>query len=244
MTLHRYFVIVIIAILSDSLTIAEELTPCETGNSAEFVHHPFGFANKSEIKLNCSENGEIQIGRFQVQNITERSILIKLPSECNISIDSISELFGKNYRPTLRNSLLLNCTERPIPCGVIANFDQNQPQNCGFNSSNLSCFTEPKQNGFMPALDKCQSLLYSVFVNSSSESISEIEFGVIELEWWLSPLASGGCAKNANPTDITNSTGLLGFRCQCTKGYEGNAYAGVGHGCRKGKSSRQLYLFY
>ncbi|XP_022949817.1 wall-associated receptor kinase-like 14 [Cucurbita moschata] len=235
MTLHRNLLIVIIAIFSASLTIAGELTSCETGNSAEFVQHPFGFSNSSPIKLNCSKNGEVQIGRFQVQNITERSILIKLPEECNISINSMSELFGQNYKPTLRNSLLLNCTEQPISCGVMANFSQNQKKNCGFKSNNFTCFTKTERKGFLPSLNKCQSLLSSVFVNFTSQSTSsfELQFGVIELEWWLSPVPSMRCSKNANRKNITSFADLLGFRCQCIEGFEGNAYDDVGHGCRK-----------
>ena len=242
MTLHRSFLIVIIAIFSASLTIAGELTSCETGNSAEFVRHPFGFSNSSPIKLNCSKNGEVQIGRFQVQNITERSILIKLPEVCNISINSMSELFGQNYKPTLRNSLLLNCTEQPISCGVMANFSQNQMKNCGFKSNNFTCFTKTERKGFLPSLNKCQSLLSSVFVNFTSQSTSsfELQFGVIELEWWLSPVPSMRCSKNANRKNITSFADLLGFRCQCIEGFEGNAYDDVGHGCRKGKSLSQL----
>nr|WRQ20297.1 wall-associated receptor kinase-like 14 [Citrullus colocynthis] len=235
MTLHRNFLIVVIAIFSASLTIAEELRSCETGNWAESVRYPFGFSNSSLIKLNCSKNGEIQIGRFQVQNITERSILIKLPTECNISINSISELSSPNYKPTLRNSLLLNCTEQPLPCGVMANFSLNQPTDCGFKSNNLSCFTRTEQNGFLPPLNKCHSLLSSVFVNFTSKSTSsfEVEFGVIELEWWLSPLPSVRCSKNANRANITSLTENLGFRCQCIEGFEGNAYGDVRGGCRK-----------
>lgn len=239
MTSHRIFLIVIIAILSASITIAEKLTSCETGNSASFPH-PFGFSNSSQIKLNCSENGETRIGKFQVQNITERSILIKLPAECNISINSISELFGPNYRPTLRNSLLLNCTKQPLRCGIFANFSQNQPENCGFKNNSFSCFTQTKQNGFLPNLNQCQSLLSSVFVNYTSKSASllglELEFGIIELEWWLSPSASVKCSRNANPANVTDLTDQepLGFRCQCIEGFEGNAYNDVGHGCRKG----------
>lgn len=242
MTLHRNFLIVVIAIFSASLTIAEELRSCETGNWAESVRYPFGFSNSSLIKLNCSKNGEIQIGRFQVQNITERSILIKLPTECNISINSISELSSPNYKPTLRNSLLLNCTEQPLPCGVMANLSLNQPTDCGFKSNNLSCFTRTEQNGFLPPLNKCHSLLSSVFVNFTSKSTSsfEVEFGVIELEWWLSPLPSVRCSKNANRANITSLTENLGFRCQCIEGFEGNAYGDVGGGCRKGKSLSQL----
>lgn len=238
MTLHRSFLIVIIAIFSASLTIAEKLTSCETGNSAEFVRHPFGFSSSSPIKLNCSKNGETQIGTFQVRNITERSILIKLPAECSISINSISELYGKNYMPTRRNSLILNCTEQPIPCQIPANLSQHLP-NCSFKSNNLSCFTKTEQNGFLPSLNKCQSLFSSLFVNSTSKSASllefEVELGVIELEWWLPPLASVRCSTNAKRTNITSS-GLLGFRCQCIEGFEGNAYDDADNGCRKGKS--------
>uniref|UniRef100_A0A0A0KI39 Protein kinase domain-containing protein n=1 Tax=Cucumis sativus TaxID=3659 RepID=A0A0A0KI39_CUCSA len=235
MTLHRNCLIVVITIFSAFLTIAEGLTSCETGNSAQFVRHPFGFTDVKPIKLGCSKNGEIQIGRFQVQNINERSIIIKLPTGCNIPINSLSELSSKNYKPTLRNSLFLNCTEQPLPCGVMGNFTLNQPTDCGLKSNNMSCFTKTEQNGFLPPLNKCHSLLSSVFVNFTSNSTTqfEVEFGVIELEWWVSPSSVAQCSKNANRENITSSTENLGFRCQCEEGFEGNAYDNDGGGCRR-----------
>lgn len=240
MTLHQKCLIVIIAIFSASSTIAENLTSCKTGDSAKFVRYAFGFSESSPIRLSCSENGEIQIGGFQVQNITERSILVKLPAVCNFSV-SVSELFGGNYWPTNRNSLLLNCTQQRIPCAILANFSQILPENCGIRRSNPSCFTKTNETGFLPRLeDKCQFLWSSAFVDSTSNQTASLQFQVIELEWWLSVASndSAKCSKNADPEFINAPRNHQGFRCRCKEGFEGNGYDGVG--CRKGESLSQL----
>ncbi|KAM2134721.1 hypothetical protein ACFX1R_004705 [Malus domestica] len=44
---------------------------CGSGKSAKTVRYPFGFSPGCQIRLNCSENNKITLGKFRVQNVTQ-----------------------------------------------------------------------------------------------------------------------------------------------------------------------------
>ncbi|KAM1113065.1 hypothetical protein ACFX13_046713 [Malus domestica] len=80
---------------------------CGSGKSAKTVRYPFGFSPGCQIRLNCSENNEITLGKFRVQNVTPNAVFVNLPARCNRRFESVIGLFG----PTWNNSLLLqNCS--------------------------------------------------------------------------------------------------------------------------------------
>ncbi|KAJ4965327.1 hypothetical protein NE237_017176 [Protea cynaroides] len=106
---HRNLVLLLL-ISVFALRAGHASTPCNRtcghgrGNHLSF---PFGFSEGCEIHLNCSDDGDIQIGDFRVQRVDQESIEVNIPAECNRSIEPLGQLFSRNYALTWQNGLLL-----------------------------------------------------------------------------------------------------------------------------------------
>lgn len=220
------------------------------GKSAKRVLYPFGFGGGCEIPLNCSKNGDVRIGEFQVQNITSRSIFINLPADCNRPSHSIFKLFNqKNYGISVQNGLLLQkCGSNSSLGGcVVTSFVEQRfgLKGCGNSSQNdTRCFTPNEPNGddkFEILSDKdskvlhnsnCSVLFSSVNFNSTTSSVS-LQFEKLELRWWLS---YHDCDPNASTENVSLHGGQSGFRCLCNDGFQGDGYR-AGSGCHRGEST-------
>ncbi|KAK9990516.1 hypothetical protein SO802_025501 [Lithocarpus litseifolius] len=229
---------------------------CGGGGKTVTVQYPFGFSGSCPIRLNCASNSEIQLNKelpLQVAHTTSQSIFLKLPDDCRRSFESIGPLFDNksNYRPTVRNSLLLrNCTKTQSNCVLSTSFLPFNSKTCDSNpksGDNVSCFSQQsgvgnkKQQKFLDLKavheTTCKSVFSSIFVepNGNGSALS-LQFHTLELQWWLKGSCKSNsttCSKNSTCTNVMSDDGdILGFQCSCYNGFRGDGYNG-GEGCRK-----------
>nr|TKR84362.1 hypothetical protein D5086_0000258560 [Populus alba] len=215
---------------------------CGFGKSARVVPYPFGFSDGCPILLNCeSTEGEIKIGEFQVQNITPNGILVNLPADCNRSIETISSLFGPNYGPSSKNSLLLqNCSNPSNSCVISTSSFQGElhSKNCeAAKNDSLSCYSLPYSGIDTLSYEgvnstQCRSVFSSLALGSDSPVVS-FQLERIELEWWIEGHCRDNfCSKNGNCSQVKLQNGSVGFRCHCHDGFAGDGF-NTGNGCRR-----------
>ncbi|KAF8410603.1 hypothetical protein HHK36_003135 [Tetracentron sinense] len=243
MILNRRILFHLYSIFIIPLTTAHTWNHCNRSSGhgrPNRLQYPFGFSDDCKICLNCSEKGDILIGEFQVQNVTSDSLLINLPAQCNRPIQSLEQLFGRNYRPTMKNELLLqNCSAAVSRCVTPTTLKQSEfdLRGCDSKSDNISCYSEEdKVTGFMTSdyrnRSHCGFLLSSIFIEPNKNSKVSLEFQTIQLEWWLEGNCDA-CSENSTCTTIESPfNGKPGFRCQCNEGFKGDGFK-AGGGCRK-----------
>ncbi|KAA8531771.1 hypothetical protein F0562_006512 [Nyssa sinensis] len=242
--LHQTIIALILATFIISSTKAQNSVHCNRtcGIGKWNLPDPFGFSDGCQIRLNCSERGDVRIGEFSVRNVTTDSILINLPAKCDRPIQDMEQLFQDNYALTWRNSLLLNnCSSSQIDCAIPRSMvSRFKLQSCDTRKNSISCYSdENNDTEFMTYNNltgtNCSSLFSSIAVDLSNNwdrnSTVSLEFQTVELGWWLGGRCN--CSPNANCTEVQLSNGKKGFRCQCPEGFEGNGFAG-GNGCREG----------
>uniref|UniRef100_A0A2P2MSP6 EGF-like domain-containing protein n=1 Tax=Rhizophora mucronata TaxID=61149 RepID=A0A2P2MSP6_RHIMU len=213
---------------------------CGNGQKANRVPYPFGFSSDCPIQLNCTRD-DIQIGGFQVQNITPDGIFIIIPADCNRPLESIKSLFGKNYALALRSNLLLqNCSKKLAGCTIPGSFLEREQNisNCHSGSEDVSCYSpedsEIKVFSYKNVKDtQCKRVFSSLTMFPGSPVVS-LQFNLAGLEWWLDGSCdpSDGCDKNANCNTVRHGNGKVGFRCRCRDGFVGDGFA-AGDGCRR-----------
>ncbi|KAL5557190.1 hypothetical protein UlMin_039426 [Ulmus minor] len=229
MAFRRTVVVLVITIFLATSGEAQSSKGCKQ------LPYPFGFSKG--IELNCSNDGDITIGGFQVRNITKTSIFVDLPAKCNRSIESIRPLFGKNYGLTWQNSLLLqDCKASFNSCLIPFSFVEKQLSLKGCNqnkSKSLSCLSPDSDNfeimNFASVKgSSCKHLFASIAVDSGNS----LEFQSLELGWWLN--GSCNCHRNATCKIVNHSATAAGFRCECQDGYAGDGFNFAGaSGCQK-----------
>lgn len=242
-----------ISILSlPSLALDINSTSCNRNCGGKLVQYPFGFSEGCEIKLNCSSNSpRIQIGDFDVHNVTSDHILVGIPAKCDRPIGELRQLIGSNFAPTWRNGLLLeNCSAPMNDCVVPRRLVMSTIglQDCHKGEGNddrITCYsvgsndsTEFLDYGTVKETGSCSYLLSSILVENASPSSSiALDFQMVELGWWMNGSCHGGCDLNANCSEVRYE-GRLGHRCKCKHGYigDGFAVAAGGVGCHKGQS--------
>ncbi|KAI4386715.1 hypothetical protein MLD38_004623 [Melastoma candidum] len=214
---------------------------CGAGKSAKRVPYPFGFSASCGIELDCvgGEEVDLRIASFSVVNLTWDSVLLRLPAECNRSIEAIAPLFGSNYRPTWRNDLLLQgCPDVLNGCVIPKSFIENRFDvgNCIVEGGhgNISCFSG--ENGEVEVMDLdvvertwCQWLFSSIApVDTDGNTL---EFQLLELGWWVNGSCSMSvCHANASCEPAKLEGGSSGIRCKCGEGLVGDGYIN-GSGC-------------
>ncbi|CAK7339472.1 unnamed protein product [Dovyalis caffra] len=218
------------------------VSSCGTGKSAKVVPFPFGFSSGCPINLSCNHRvGDIRIGEFQVLNITPNGILISILADCNRSIEKIKPLFGQNFSPSMKNSLLLqNCNKSLSGCVIPASSlkkDLNLT-NCDSKSDNLSCYPQVHGDFGTFTYDNvssthCKSIFSSLVPGSESPVVS-LQLQRVELEWWIKgDCRSNPCSNNANCSAVKLGNGsTAGFRCHCISGLVGDGFK-TGNGCRR-----------
>ncbi|KAJ8770629.1 hypothetical protein K2173_021276 [Erythroxylum novogranatense] len=212
---------------------------CNTSKLVKRVPYPFGFAGDCLIPLSCTATG-VEIGGFQVQNITSSGLLIDFPAQCDRPVESIKPLFGQTIAMASTNSLLLqNCSEPPEGCVIPRNsFDSLlNTSNCNSKNDNISCFSQGDLGIDILNYDnltrtKCKSVFSSLAVGSYSPVIS-IQLQRAVLEWWLEGnCSSARCHRNGDCKDVNLGNGKSGFRCWCRTGFVGDGFV-AGEGCRR-----------
>ncbi|KAJ6990116.1 wall-associated receptor kinase-like 14 isoform X1 [Populus alba x Populus x berolinensis] len=226
---------------------------CGTGKSVKVVPYPFGFSGGCPIILQCDHTaGDVKIGEFHVQNITPNVIVTNILADCNRSIARIKPLFGKNFAPSLNNSLLLqNCNKTLNSCVIPTSSLRRDLKlaNCGDQNYDLNCYSQ-RRRGFDTlryenmTSTTCKSVFSSLFIWWEGSAVS-FQFERFELEWWLEGDYNTLCSNNANHTKVKLSNGGVGLRCHCADGFAGDGFA-AGKGCRKGfpvsKCSASKYM--
>uniref|UniRef100_A0A2P2MSN7 Wall-associated receptor kinase galacturonan-binding domain-containing protein n=1 Tax=Rhizophora mucronata TaxID=61149 RepID=A0A2P2MSN7_RHIMU len=220
---------------------------CGTGKSAKRVPYPFGFGGDCPIRLNCTHGGDIQIGGFQVQNITANGVLINLEAECNRPVEQMKSLFSKHYALAWQNSLLLRNCSKPLDGCFISRSSLKAQLNlssCGSGSDNLTCYSREDLGIDVLSYEnvsktQCKFVYSSLAIGPVSPVVS-LQLQRAELEWWLDGdcNSSKGCDKNAECKQVRLGDGKVGFRCSCNDSFVGDGFA-AGEGCRRGKSTRR-----
>ncbi|XWS21109.1 hypothetical protein CRYUN_Cryun30bG0027200 [Craigia yunnanensis] len=229
-----------IAIFLLSLITAQS-SKCNRSCGDKLVPYPFGFSAGCQIPLNCSSNSQQHIAGFPILTIIADSIKISIEATCNRPLHALHRLYGPNYAPTSRNAILLQNCSLPAPCMIPSTmvYTHFEALVCSPNSSNISCYSENKINGFVDynkvTRTNCKSFLSSISAESFNES-GVLEVQVVELGWWLEGRCSDFCSENTNCDEIVSPlNGQPGFHCRCKHGFIGDGYR-AGDGCRKASS--------
>lgn len=206
------------------------------------VPYPFGFSIGCPILMDCINGREVRIGGFRVRNVTSDNILLDLPANCSRPISSIERLFGKNYAPTWKNGLLLhNCRSVISGCVIpTALMEEGFGRNgCDWKKENVSCFSKGGGDPLMRYENVtgsgCGSLFSSVAVGLAEKGPAfQLEFGMVELEWWVPwSCASRPCSNNATCMTVNSMTnGGPALRCRCKQGFFGDGFQS-GDGCMR-----------
>ncbi|KAL5845003.1 hypothetical protein ACOSQ4_010961 [Xanthoceras sorbifolium] len=223
------------------LITAHVSASCNKSCGSNHVPYPFGFSAGCHIHLNCSSNGEMLIGEFPIHTINIDNLKTIVEPKCNRSVQTLLQLYGKNYAPTARNAILLyDCNSSPATCKIPSIDVQTQFQSlkCDSNSSNIkniSCYSEgEKQVGFLTYKNvtgqQCKYLMSSISAEAFDRSGASLDIQVVELSWWIE--GSCRCSKDAVCKEIVSPDGRPGFRCQCKEGFDGDGY-NAGGGCHK-----------
>ncbi|KAK8495019.1 hypothetical protein V6N12_073642 [Hibiscus sabdariffa] len=212
---------------------------CETSNFTRPLPFPFGFSSGCPIRLNCSFTGAM-IGNFHVLNVTSRDIIVRLPSECNRQLASISALFGDNYAVSTTNSLLLqNCSNPiPAPCEIRPKYIEPSLNlnPCLAKSDNITCFAGDQSERLLSFEEvnqtECRFLFSSTsfVVDSARNSSISLELEQVNLGWWIKGPCD--CDRNATCESVNRGNSTVGFNCLCREGFEGDGFR-AGGGCRR-----------
>ncbi|GKU94636.1 hypothetical protein SLEP1_g8096 [Rubroshorea leprosula] len=207
-------------------------TTCGVGYFSMKVQYPFGFSSGDPIQLNCTDT--VRIGDFRVDTVTADGILVYLPAKCNRSILSIYSLFGNNYAPSWRNSILLqNCNDSGSGCEMKPRLLDH---GCGGGGDNITCFPKHDNNsGHILTKQqlnatKCGFLYSSIAADYKNASVGSQE--KVKLEWWIEGNCASPCHENATCTKVGLGYGKFGVRCACKEGFVGDGFL-HGLGCRR-----------
>ncbi|KAJ4962223.1 hypothetical protein NE237_022162 [Protea cynaroides] len=229
------FVIFILVLTAAHATNSSCNRSCGQGLENQYPF-PFGFSDGCEIFLNCSADGKINIGDFQVQGITSDSIMVTVPAQCNRTIEPLRQLFGQNYALTWENGLLMyQCQPQVSDCMISNSLLESQfgMKSCDSEDENFSCLAKGSKNDSFITFDfvnqsNCKFFFSGIAIHSNTTLSVSLEFQKFELGWWLEGQCQ--CSPNANCSEVTSPyDGKPGFRCSCVDGFEGDGFkAGVG----------------
>lgn len=241
MFLHLIFFSMILI----SLTKAQPICNRSCTSNTNPVPYPFGFSDGCEIRLSCSDTGEILLSEYTVQNLSRDSMLIGLPPKCDRKYDDIRLFNNSNFALTSRNGLLLaNCSSSLNDCMLPTRKVENQLkiQQCdSLRNRSLNCYSEDNldRNEFidLKRLEdaRCQVLFSSVIVESNGSSLQNmpvsVDFQLLELGWWVQGECK--CHVDAVCRYVSVENRRVGFRCNCNEGFVGDGFV-AGDGCRRG----------
>jgi serine/threonine protein kinase len=244
MKLNHQIIIPFFIVYSLQLTLSRESQNCErTCNSASLkdLPSPFGFSQGCQIRLNCTAAGAMIGDEFPAQSISNETMLISIPSQCDRPIEALRYLFTENYAPTVQNGILLrNCSTRMGECFIpYVNLQTHlQPQDCGLGNETVNCYREANnQTRFIDYSNLLRTGCTSFFSSIATEAVNNnssvsLEFQVVRLEWWL----QGNCSECSDNARCIPVESQYRYRCDCSEGFVGDGYR-TGFGCRKESSS-------
>ncbi|ESQ46285.1 hypothetical protein EUTSA_v10000066mg [Eutrema salsugineum] len=215
--------------------------PCDGKCGRWILPYPFGFSNGCPIKFDCSTTDVAQIGVFPVQNVTDESIFVGVPHNCNRSIEAMNPLFGEHYAPTSENSFLMeDCKNTTDGCSIKQTYLERQLKlkSCD-RQGNVSCFSTDANSTamFFRMNDLRKSSCKLLFSSIAFESVGEnagiaLEFERVRLGWWLKGgCENSTCSANASCKGVETPDGAAGHRCSCPEGYHGDGF--IKSPCRK-----------
>lgn len=247
--------IIVVGSVSSSSPFNSTTEPCNGRCGGTILPHPFGFSPACPIQLTCSAAGAQIGGIFSVQNVTERSIFVGVPHDCNRSVEAMGPLFSEHYAPTSENSFLMeecaNATDEG--CSIKQKFLETQLnlKSCDpLGKDRVSCFStdanSSSSNGssspseFFRMEDLRRSSCKKLFSSIAFESVGgnagiALEFERVRLGWWVKGecgTSESTCEVNATCKRVRTPDGSAGHRCSCMKGYHGDGF--IKSPCRKG----------
>ncbi|GFY95905.1 protein kinase superfamily protein [Actinidia rufa] len=240
-------IIILAVCIANSILFARTANACNQTCGAKQLQYPFGFSSGCPIPLNCTVNGTVLIGEFPVQTLASDHVKVHLQANCNRPIETLNDLFSRNFAPTSHNGILLRDCEAPVTrcpipsTAVQTRFELKTCDSKSNKSDNVSCYSETRvEREFMDLGvlkgSGCRSLFSAIAVETAGNgSEVTLDVQVVKLGWWM----EGGCAcsDNANCTEVTSPVnGHRGFRCRCLDGFVGDGFRG-GFGCRRASSS-------
>ncbi|XP_057503964.1 wall-associated receptor kinase-like 14 [Actinidia eriantha] len=240
-------IIILAVCIANSILFARTANACNPTCGAKQLQYPFGFSSGCPIPLNCTGNGTVLIGEFPVQTLASDHVKVHIQADCNRPIETLNDLFSRNFAPTSHNGILLRDCEAPVTrcpipsTAVQTRFELKTCDSKSNKSDNVSCYSEKRvEREFMDLGvlkgSGCRSLFSAIAVETAGNgSEVTLDVQVVKLGWWL----EGGCAcsDNANCTEVTSPVnGHRGFRCRCLDGFVGDGFR-VGFGCRRASSS-------
>uniref|UniRef100_A0ACD5XR03 Uncharacterized protein n=1 Tax=Avena sativa TaxID=4498 RepID=A0ACD5XR03_AVESA len=242
------------------------------------VPYPFGFSDGCPIALSCDATTSTATLPYQGDNSTSyhaisfnsttSTVALALPPSCSRSIaDARRALSGANYGVSSRTGLFLrggcrgtNVSVCSVPAGVMSNLLRTAQ--CGENSNAtavVACLSSAAPNGTDQGAflrwekvesSKCEDVLSSTLYIYTVDGTTSLEFGIVELGWWLNGTCAGGdkrCSANAICSDVESPSGSAGHRCACVPGMDGDGFL-AGDGCyvrgsdTSSSSSRKITL--
>ncbi|XP_076922282.1 wall-associated receptor kinase-like 14 [Bidens hawaiensis] len=148
----------------------------------------------------------------------------------NTNTDRIT-IIGINNTDSFNNTSITNST----------NSSSNGNNNSTVDNSTISCYSEDVSNNEelmnLTSLEQanCQILFSSINVDMNGSILTsmppQLEFRSLELSWWVRGNCS--CDQNASCRNVTKANQTIGYRCNCSEGYDGDGFIN-GDGCRRG----------
>ncbi|KAF8088822.1 hypothetical protein N665_0529s0019 [Sinapis alba] len=212
--------------------------PCNGICGGMILPYPFGFSPACPIRFTCSATDGAHIRGFSVQTVTEESIFVGVPHDCNRSVESMSPLFSEHYAPTSENSFLMEeCTNATDGCSIKQKFLETQLnlKRCDpLGKDNVSCFSTDANSSskFFSMKDLRKSSCKKLFSSIAFESVGvnagiALEFERVKLGWWLKGecgTRNSTCGANALCKPVQTPDGSAGHRCSCLEGYHGDGF--------------------
>ncbi|XP_056172200.1 wall-associated receptor kinase-like 14 [Syzygium oleosum] len=220
---------------------------CSSGMPAkQNLTYPFGFSPGCPIQLNCTEDGDALIGEFLVQSASPDTITITIEANCSRPFGSIDQLYGRNYAPVGKNSVLLsNCTQTS-PCDVPntlviqAQFQSLCESSTKINTS-MNCYSEKPNHYNVTFLNHsklfalgCEYFLSSISAEELNNVSVSLGVQMLQLFWWVNG-DECECSQDADCVQLLGlpNGGGNGFRCKCRDRFLGDGFL-AGTGCRRG----------
>ncbi|KAJ0233347.1 Wall-associated receptor kinase-like 14 [Hirschfeldia incana] len=242
-------ILIVIFIIGGSSSVSSSSPSCNGKCGGMILPYPFGFSTSCPIRLHCSAgSGAAKIGDFSVQNVTERSIFVSVPHDCNRSVEAMGPLFSGHYAPTSENSFLMEeCTNATDGCSIKQKFLETQLnlKSCDpLGKDNVSCFSTDDANSsssskFFSMKDLRRSSCKKLFSSIAFESVGAnagiaLEFERVVLGWWMKGecgTINSTCEASALCERVDTPDGSPGHRCSCMTGYHGDGF--IKSPCRK-----------
>ncbi|CAH2061364.1 unnamed protein product [Thlaspi arvense] len=245
---HKLNLILVVIVIGGSIcrvSSSPSNFTCNGRCGGWILPYPFGFTGDCPIRFSCSAAEQAMIGSFLVENVTEDSIVVGVPHDCNRSVEAMDPLFHELYAPTSENSFLMeNCTKATDGCSIKQKFLETQLKlkSCD-PKGNISCFSADTNSSSINSAkyfrmnDLRRSSCKFLFSSIAFESVGEhagiaLEFERVRLGWWRKGgCGNSTCSANTICTSVSTPDGNAGHRCSCLEGYDGDGY--IKSPCRK-----------